>query len=78
LGSGRWDSEILMMIRQYFSIYACRKHFYIGSANIGSRGASWTKELGVLVTNCPALGEDASKLIQLYWDIYAMDQLPSK
>ncbi len=50
----------------------------MGSANIGSRGASWTKELGVLVTNCPALGADASKLIQLYWDINSMDQLPSR
>ncbi len=50
----------------------------MGSANIGSRGASWTKELGVLVTNCPAMGADASKLIQLYWDINSMDQLPSR
>ena len=62
----------------YFDQCPFRKHFYMGSANIGSRGASWTKELGVLVTNCPALGADASKLIQLYWDIYSMDKLPAK
>ncbi len=50
----------------------------MGSANIGSRGTSWTKELGMLVTNCPALGDDARKIFDLYWHIDGMKELPKK
>ena len=54
-----------------------REHFYIGSANIGSRGASWTKELGVLATNCSQLARDARKIIDLYWSVDGLGTLPS-
>lgn len=50
----------------------------MGSANLGSRGTSWTKELGMMVTNCPKLGEDARKIFDLYWSIDGLDKLPTK
>jgi len=33
-----------------------RKHFYIGSANLGNRGTTKTKEVGAYVRDCPTLG----------------------
>ena len=60
----------------YFSY--CRTHFYMGSANIGSRGSSWTKEIGMLVKFCPKLGVDARKIFDLYWNIDDKKDLPKK
>ena len=61
-----------------FEPFGSRNHFYLGSANVGSRGTSWTKELGMLVTACPKLGEDAKKIFDLYWHIDGMKKLPEK
>jgi hypothetical protein len=54
------------------------EHFYLGSANVGSRGTTFTKELGVLVTNCPQLGADARKIFDLYWSVYKLKVLPER
>ncbi|XP_005111969.1 5'-3' exonuclease PLD3 isoform X2 [Aplysia californica] len=43
------------------------QHMYLGSANMDWRSYTQTKELGVLVENCPCLGKDAEKLFQVYW-----------
>jgi len=42
-------------------------HMYLGSANLDWRSLTQTKELGILVENCPTLGQDAEKLFQVYW-----------
>ena len=48
----------------------------MGSANVGSRGSSWTKEVGLLVTNCPKLAVDAKKIFNLYWSVDGLKSLP--
>ena len=62
-----------MTIRKfcYFS-----KHFYLGSANVGTRGTTLTKELGMFVKNCPILGQDARKLFDVYWAVDGLKELP--
>jgi phosphatidylserine/phosphatidylglycerophosphate/cardiolipin synthase-like enzyme len=76
---GRFDKKLIYLAESSVWKNAnFRKHFYIGSANLGSRGASWTKEVGVLVTNCPDLGVDASKLVQLYWELGNLKDVPKK
>ena len=55
----------------YFS-----QHVYMGSANLGNRGTRRTKELGIVVKNCPKLAEDATKMISLYWSLYKLKKLP--
>ncbi|BFZ12208.1 hypothetical protein BsWGS_15247 [Bradybaena similaris] len=42
-------------------------HVYIGSGNFDWRSYTQTKELGVLIEDCPCLGADAEKLFQVYW-----------
>ena len=51
-------------------------HFYLGSANIGSRGATWTKEIGIIGSDCPKLASDAKKIFSLYWSIDGLKKLP--
>ena len=66
---------------QYFDIRDVsffRKHFYLGSANFGSRGTTFTKELGMLVKDCPSLGEDARKIFDLYKSVDGLNSLPKK
>ena len=53
-----------------------RKHFYLGSANIGTRGTTFTKELGMFVKNCPILAQDARHIFDLYWSIDGLKELP--
>ena len=55
-----------------------RRHMYLGSANVGSRSERFTKELGIFITNCPSLAEDATKLFQMYWDLDNLEELPKK
>ena len=55
-----------------------RKHFYLGSANFGSRGTTFTKELGMLVKDCPTLGEDARKIFDLYRSVDGLKKLPKR
>lgn len=59
-------------------LVADSQHFYLGSANVGSRGLSWTKEIGMLVTNCSILATDAKKIFDVYWHIDGMKKLPQK
>ncbi|CAG5131316.1 unnamed protein product [Candidula unifasciata] len=42
-------------------------HVYIGSGNFDWRSYTQTKELGVLIEDCPCLGADAEKLFEVYW-----------
>ncbi|RUS87670.1 hypothetical protein EGW08_004593 [Elysia chlorotica] len=42
-------------------------HVYIGSANFDWRSYTQTKETGVLIEDCPCLGEDAAKIFEVYW-----------
>ena len=51
-------------------------HFYLGSANIGSRGATWTKEIGIIGSDCLMLASDAKKIFSLYWSIDGLKKLP--
>ena len=46
-------------------LIADRKHFYLGSANLSDRGLTRTKEMGVLITNCPNIAQDAAKLFEV-------------
>ena len=50
----------------------------MGSANFGTRGVSYTKELGILVKDCALLGEDARKIFELYRSIDGVKKLPRK
>lgn len=50
----------------------------MGSANLGTRGTSFTKELGMFVQNCSKLAEDARKIFDLYWSIDGLKNLPKK
>ncbi|CAD6186880.1 unnamed protein product [Caenorhabditis auriculariae] len=47
------------------------KHIYIGSANFDWRSLTQVKELGVAVFNCPCVGEDLQKLLEIYWTMGA-------
>ncbi len=57
-------------------LVADRKHFYLGSANLSDRGLTKTKEMGVLVSNCPRLAEDAAKLFEVYWELGGRKNIP--
>lgn len=59
-------------------LVADRKHFYLGSANLSDRGLTKTKEMGILVTNCPALAEDAAKLFDVYWELGGRGSIPKE
>ncbi len=48
----------------------------MGSANLGNRGTRRTKEVGIVIKNCPKLAEDATKMIDLYWSLYNLKKLP--
>ena len=37
---------------------------------------TYTKELGIVVRNCPVLGQDARKILDLYWSIEGLKTLP--
>ena len=50
----------------------------MGSANFGTRGVSYTKELGIFVKDCALLGEDARKIFDLYRSIDGVKKLPRK
>lgn len=52
------------------------KHFYVGSANFDWRSLTQVKELGVLVTDCPCLAEDMSKIWSVYWALGGRDSVP--
>lgn len=43
------------------------QHFYIGSANFDWRSLTHVKELGIAAFNCPCLGDDLKKLLEIYW-----------
>ncbi|KAK6759113.1 hypothetical protein RB195_016372 [Necator americanus] len=47
------------------------KHLYIGSANFDWRALTQVRELGLAVFNCPCLGNDLKKLLQIYWEMGA-------
>ena len=55
-----------------------QKHLYLGSANFGSRGTTFTKEVGILVKHCPYLAKDLKKIFDLYWSIDGLKKLPEK
>ena len=57
-------------------LVADRRHFYVGSANLSDRGLTKTKEMGLLVTNCPTLAEDAAKLFEVYWHMGGTNRIP--
>ena len=59
-------------------LVADRKHFYLGSANLSDRGLTKTKEMGILVRNCPVLAEDAAKLFDVYWEMGGVPKIPKK
>ena len=59
-------------------LVADRKHFYLGSANLSDRGLTKTKEMGILVTNCPELADDAAKLFDVYWELGGLQNVPKK
>ena len=59
-----------------WKFYSFSKHFYLGSANVGTRGTTLTKELGMFVKNCPILGQDARKLFDVYWSVDGLKELP--
>ncbi|GFO27503.1 phospholipase d3 [Plakobranchus ocellatus] len=42
-------------------------HLYIGSGNFDWRSYTQTLETGVLIEDCPCLGEDAAKIFEVYW-----------
>ena len=50
----------------------------VGSANLGSRCTTRTKELGILITHCPALARDAFKQWILYWNLHGIKSIPKK
>ena len=53
-----------------------RKHFYVGSANFDWRSLTQVKEMGVLVTDCPCLARDMSKIWQTYWIVGNTSEIP--
>ena len=55
-----------------------KKHFYLGSANFGTRGTTFTKELGMLVKDCPLLAQDARKIFDLYKSVDGVKALPTR
>ena len=55
-----------------------RKHFYLGSSNLSDRGLTKTKEVGVLIMNCPKLAQDAAKLFEVYWELGRNDKIPDR
>lgn len=57
-------------------LVADRKHFYLGSANLSDRGLTKTKEMGILVRNCPSLASDAAKLFDVYWELGGRKAIP--
>ncbi|KAH9509354.1 5'-3' exonuclease pld3 [Bulinus truncatus] len=54
-----------------------KQHVYIGSANLDWRSYTQTKETGVLIENCPSLGEDVSKIFDVYWYLGSNQVVPS-
>jgi phospholipase D3/4 len=59
-------------------LVADRKHFYLGSANLSDRGLTKTKEMGIFVSNCPELAEDAAKLFDVYWNLGGRSTVPKR
>jgi phosphatidylserine/phosphatidylglycerophosphate/cardiolipin synthase-like enzyme len=59
-------------------LIADRKHFYLGSANLSDRGLTRTKEMGVFLTSCIRLAEDAAKLFEVYWEMAKTTKVPRK
>ena len=45
---------------------------------MSDRGLTKTKEVGVLVMNCPRLAEDAALLFEVYWELGKTDKLPDR
>jgi hypothetical protein len=43
-------------------------------ANLDTR----TKEVGVLVMNCPRLAEDAANLFDVYWELGKTNRVPKR
>lgn len=55
-----------------------RQHVYIGSANMDWRSLTQVKELGVSITNCSCIAEDASKIFEVYWTIGENNSIPAQ
>uniref|UniRef100_A0A914CJI2 PLD phosphodiesterase domain-containing protein n=1 Tax=Acrobeloides nanus TaxID=290746 RepID=A0A914CJI2_9BILA len=55
------------------AIVVDRKHFYVGSANMVLWSLTQRRELGIAVFDCPCLGEDIAKILDIYWQIGAPD-----
>jgi hypothetical protein len=36
------------------------------------------KEVGILVTNCPRLAQDAAILFEVYWELGKSDKIPKR
>ncbi|XP_059167451.1 5'-3' exonuclease PLD3-like isoform X2 [Physella acuta] len=53
-----------------------QQHVYIGSGNFDWRSYTQTKETGVLIEDCPELGEDADKIFQVYWMLGTLKVIP--
>ena len=45
---------------------------------MSDRGLTKTKEVGVLVMNCPRLAEDAALLFEVYWELGKTDKIPDR
>lgn len=48
-------------------IIADNESFYVGSANMDWRSFSHVKEMGLVYSNCPVLGNDLNKVFSVYW-----------
>lgn len=57
-------------------IVADKTKFYVGSANLDWRSLTQVKELGIVVT-CDCLGQDMYQMFSVYWEMAALDSLPS-
>ena len=55
-----------------------KKDFYVGSNNFDWRSFTQVKELGVFVENCPCLGQDITKIFDL-WSYFGnkLNNIPS-
>ena len=55
-----------------------RKHFYVGSANFDVEDLNKMKEVGLMITNCPKLADDASRLFAVYVQLGEAQQIPQR
>jgi len=58
-------------LKKLMKFHICRQQvsFILLTEKKLSRCTTWTKEIGMLVTNCPELAEDAVKIHDIYMNI---------